>query len=136
MDARNGSRYCGWPYGFCRQSAGMDNMSIQLTSAALERARRFVSADGNAIGLRLSVKKSGCSGWGYQVDLARETGSDDRVFEQDELKLVVDAASLPMLDGITIDFVRRGLNQEFVFDNPNATGGCGCGESFTTVQDS
>ncbi len=112
----------------------MANMGIELTSAALERARRFISADPDAIGLRLSVKKSGCSGWGYQVDLAREPIVGDQVFEQDGLKLLVDADSLPMLEGVRVDFVTRGLGQEFVFDNPNATSGCGCGESFTTAE--
>lgn len=112
----------------------MANMGIELTAAALERARRFVSADPDVIGLRLSVKKSGCSGWGYEVDLARESTPADRVFEQDGLKLLVDAQSLPMLEGVRVDFVKRGLGQEFVFDNPNATSGCGCGESFTTAQ--
>jgi len=53
------------------------------------------------------------------------------VYEQDGLRLVVDAKSLPYVDGTRIDFQRQGLNAAFVFDNPNATGGCGCGESFT-----
>ncbi len=106
-------------------------MTVRMTQAALERARRFVATDPTAIGLRLSVRKSGCSGWGYQLDLARDAVANDQVFEQDGMKLVVDADSLSMVDGVTIDFARRGLNQEFVFDNPNATAGCGCGESFT-----
>lgn len=106
-------------------------MSIQLTPAALERARRFVDRDPDAIGLRFGVRRSGCSGWGYQVDIAHERAEDDQVFEQDGLKVLVDPHSLAMVDGTTIDFVQRGLNQEFVFDNPRAVAGCGCGESFT-----
>lgn len=106
-------------------------MSIQLTAAALERARRFLASEGDAVGLRLGAKKSGCSGWSYQIDLAREVHADDQVFEQDGVKLFVDRASLPLLTGTRIDFVQRGLGQEFAFENPNATGGCGCGESFT-----
>ena len=109
-------------------------MSIHLTTAALERARRFVSSDPSAIGLRLGVKKTGCSGWGYLVDVAPEAAPDDSVFEQDGITLLVDARSLALVDGTTVDFVKRGLNQEFVFDNPKATGGCGCGESFTVSQ--
>lgn len=108
-------------------------MSIQLTPNALERARRFVSNDPTAIGLRLEVKKSGCSGWGYLVDVAHEARPDDQVFEQDGLALLVDGQTLSLVDGVTIDFVKRGLNQEFVFDNPKATAACGCGESFTTA---
>lgn len=107
-------------------------MSIQLTPAALDRARHFVAREPGAIGLRFGVRRTGCSGWGYLVDVAREAAPEDRVFEQDGLALLVDAESLALVDGTTIDFVRRGLNQEFVFDNPNATAACGCGESFTT----
>ncbi|MCX7556761.1 iron-sulfur cluster assembly accessory protein [Xanthomonadaceae bacterium JHOS43] len=109
-------------------------MTIQLTPAALERARRFVSADPAAIGLRLGVKKTGCSGWGYVVDVAHEAAQDDSVFDQGGVALVIDPHSLVLLDGMTVDFVKRGLNQEFVFDNPNATAACGCGESFTTAE--
>ena len=108
-------------------------MSIHLTPTALDRARRFVAGDPSAIGLRLGVKKNGCSGWGYLVDVAREAAPDDSVFEQDGLKLLVDAHSLALVDGTSVDFVKRGLNQEFVFENPNATAACGCGESFTTA---
>ena len=110
-------------------------MSIQLTPAAVARARHFVQADPAAVGLRFGVKRTGCSGWGYLVDVARTAAPEDRVFEQDGVKVLVDAQSLALVDGTTIDFVRRGLNQEFVFDNPNATAACGCGESFTTVAD-
>ena len=109
-------------------------MSIQLTPAAAERAGSFLHTRPDAGGLRLGVKKSGCSGFGYAMDLATRVEEDDAVFEQDGVKLVVDPHSLSMVDGTTIDFVRRGLNQEFVFDNPRATGGCGCGESFTVSE--
>ncbi|HMN34519.1 MAG TPA: iron-sulfur cluster assembly accessory protein [Chiayiivirga sp.] len=109
-------------------------MSIQLTPAALDRARRFLETRPGAAGLRLGVKKSGCSGFGYAVDVAERVESDDAVFEQEGVRVLVDPRSLPMVDGTTIDFVRRGLNQEFVFDNPRATGGCGCGESFTVSE--
>jgi iron-sulfur cluster assembly protein len=113
----------------------LDNpMSIQLTPAALDRARRFLETRPGTAGLRLGVKKSGCSGFGYAMDLAERVEADDAVFEQEGVKVLVDPQSLAMVDGTTIDFVRRGLNQEFVFDNPKATGGCGCGESFTVTE--
>jgi iron-sulfur cluster assembly protein len=107
-------------------------MPITLSPAAVERVRRFATEHADAIGMRLGVKRTGCSGWGYEVDLARAVGDDDSVFEQDGVKVVVDARSLALIDGTEVDFVRRGLNQEFVFRNPNAAGECGCGESFTT----
>ncbi len=107
-------------------------MSIQLTHAALDRVRTFLSTQQQAAGFRLGVKRTGCSGWGYVVDVAREVTADDSVFEQDGVAIVVDAQSLPLVRGTEVDFVRRGLNHEFVFRNPNAAAECGCGESFTT----
>jgi len=110
-------------------------MSIQLTPAAVARARHFVETDPSGVGLRFAVARTGCSGWGYRIDVARNVNADDAVFEQDGVKLIVDPQSLPLVDGTTIDFVRKGLNQEFVFENPNAVAACGCGESFTTDAD-
>ena len=110
-------------------------MPIQLTPAALDRVRQFLGASPDALGLRFGVRRTGCSGWGYEVELADEARADDSVSEQDGVRIYVDATSLPMVDGTTIDFVRRGLNHEFVFDNPRAAAECGCGESFTTDAD-
>ena len=110
-------------------------MAIQLTSAALDRVRQFLATEPDALGLRFGVKKTGCSGWGYEVELARETREGDSVSEQDGVRIYVDATSQPMVDGTTIDFVRKGLNHEFVFANPSAAAECGCGESFTTDTD-
>ncbi|MCB1559643.1 MAG: iron-sulfur cluster assembly accessory protein [Xanthomonadales bacterium] len=106
--------------------------TVNLSDAAMQRVRRFLSTDPSAIGLRFGVKRTGCSGWGYNVDLAREARDDDTVIEVDGIRVLIDADSLPMLSGTEIDFVREGLNQQFVFRNPNAAGECGCGESFTT----
>ncbi len=110
-------------------------MSIQLTPAALDRVRQFLAAEPGALGLRFGVKRTGCSGWGYEVELAREARDGDSLSEQEGVRIYVDAASQPMVDGTTIDFVRKGLNHEFVFDNPRAAAECGCGESFTTDAD-
>ena len=110
-------------------------MSIQLTPAALDRVRQFLSGEPEALGLRFGVRRTGCSGWGYEVDLAREHRDGDTVSEQDGVRIYVDATSHPMVDGTTIDFVRKGLNHEFVFTNPNVAAECGCGESFTTDAD-
>lgn len=105
-------------------------MAIQLTPSATDRVRLFVEREGG-VGLRLGVKKTGCSGWAYTVDLAREIQADDIVFEQDDVKVVVSGDSISFLDGSTIDFRAEGLGSTFHFDNPNATEECGCGESFT-----
>lgn len=106
-------------------------MSIELTEAAAGRVREFLSRCPDAVGLRFGVRRTGCSGWAYDVDLAHAVASDDHVFESLGLKVVVDPKSLPVVDGTEIDFARKGLNAEFVFRNPKASAECGCGESFT-----
>jgi iron-sulfur cluster assembly protein len=106
-------------------------MSISLTSAAADRVRSFLGRRGQGVGLRLSVKKTGCSGFAYVVNYADEVGADDVVFEDQGVKVIVDRASLGYIDGTEVDFVKQGLNEAFRFRNPNVKGECGCGESFT-----
>ena len=106
-------------------------MSIQLTPAALARVQQFTASNADALGLRFGVKKVGCSGWAYVVDVAKTTSIEDSIFEQDGVKVYVDAKSLPVVQDTHIDFQRQGLNSTFVFNNPNMTGECGCGESFS-----
>ena len=107
-------------------------MGIKLTDAALARVKRYLAEQPGTVGLRFGVRRTGCSGWGYEVDMAREAAVDDRVFEQDGVRVLVDEAALALVDGTEIDFVKSGLNHQFVFRNPNAAAECGCGESFTT----
>jgi iron-sulfur cluster assembly protein len=106
-------------------------MSISLTSAAADRVRSFIGRRGHGVGLRLSVKKTGCSGFAYVVNYADEIRADDVVFEDQGVKVIVDRASLGYIDGTEVDFVKQGLNEAFRFRNPNVKGECGCGESFT-----
>ncbi|HSH30122.1 MAG TPA: iron-sulfur cluster assembly accessory protein [Thiohalobacter sp.] len=107
-------------------------MSIQLTETAAERVRTMLEKRGEGIGLRLSTRKSGCSGFAYVVDYADEIGEDDNVFESHGVKVVVDSKSMPMLDGMRLDYVRQNaLNEGFEFNNPNVKDSCGCGESFS-----
>ena len=110
-------------------------MSITLAPAALQRIHGYLAADPAALGLRFGVRRTGCSGWGYAVDMAREMRADDTVLEQDGVRIFVDDVSLDLVDGTEIDFVKQGLNEQFVFRNPNVAGECGCGESFTTDAD-
>jgi iron-sulfur cluster assembly protein len=106
-------------------------MNITITPAANERMRHFLAATPSAAGVRFGVKRTGCSGFAYVVDLAEDVGEGDRLVEVDGLSLIVNEKSLALVDGTVIDFQRQGLNASFVFHNPNATGECGCGESFT-----
>ena len=107
-------------------------MAVTLTPAAVERVRQFLAETPGGIGLRFGVRKSGCSGWAYVVDIATAAQDGDAVFEQDGVTVRVDADSLAQVEGTEIDFVKTGLNQQFVFRNPRMSAECGCGESFTT----
>lgn len=110
-------------------------MSIQLTGVTLtESAARRIDAQiakrGKGLGLRVGVKKSGCSGYAYTMDYADDIGTEDQVFEAFGAKLVVKTEHLPVLEGLTLDWQKQGLNESFKFLNPNVKAQCGCGESF------
>ncbi len=106
-------------------------MAITLTDKAADRVRNYLAKRGKGIGLRLGIKKTGCSGFSYVVNYADEVGTDDVIFSVDDVKVIVDRQSLDIIDGTEIDYVREGLNEAFKFRNPQATGECGCGESFS-----
>lgn len=110
-------------------------MAVSLTPAALARVQRYLTEAPDALGLRFGVTKTGCSGWQHMADLARDQREGDSVFEQEGVRIFVDAISLPLVDGTEIDLVRQRLGEQFVFRNPNASAECGCGESFTTSAD-
>lgn len=103
---------------------------ITLTDSAARRISEFLASDGG-VGMRLGVRRTGCSGWAYEVGLAESIGPDDTIFEDHGLQIVVDARALPLVAGTRVDFVQNGLNRHFEFENPNVTDECGCGESFT-----
>lgn len=105
-------------------------MAIKLTPSAAERVKSHLQARGHGFGLRLGVRKTGCSGYAYVVNYAEELDAADHVFDSEGVKVVVDAVSLALIDGTEVDFVRHGLNEAFRFRNPNVKGECGCGESF------
>jgi len=105
-------------------------MSIELTASAAKRIQSQLAKRGKGVGLRIGVKKSGCSGYAYVLDYADAAGPDDTVFDAHGATVVVAREHLAFLDGLTLDFQRDGLNEAFKFRNPNVTGECGCGESF------
>ena len=106
-------------------------MAITLSENAAKHIRNQIAKRGKGIGLRLGVKRVGCSGLAYTMDIADAVGADDALFESHDAKVVVDRAALQYLEGTTIDFRREGLSESFKFDNPNVTAECGCGESFS-----
>ncbi|MYB34757.1 MAG: iron-sulfur cluster assembly accessory protein [Gammaproteobacteria bacterium] len=106
-------------------------MSVTLTSAAANRISDHLRSRGHGEGLRVSVKKSGCSGYAYELNYAEEIEVSDTVFESHGVKVIVKSDHLAFLDGMQLDYVEDGLSSSFHFKNPNVTEQCGCGESFT-----
>jgi iron-sulfur cluster assembly protein len=106
-------------------------MAVTLTATAANRVKGFLAKRGKGEGLRLGVRKTGCSGWAYVVDIADDIGSDDEVFEDQGVKVVINNQSLAFLDGTQVDFGKEGLSETFKFHNPNVKDECGCGESFS-----
>ena len=105
-------------------------MSLSVTPKAANQIRKALTQRGSGVGLRIAVKTSGCSGYAYALEFADAANADDQVFETEGVALLVDAQSLPLVDGTQLDWVREGLNEGFKFHNPNASANCGCGESF------
>lgn len=107
---------------------------IELSAAATQRVLSYL-AQHHHLYLRLSVKKTGCSGLSYVMDYVDAPCKDDIVFSLEEpYAICVDKSSYPVLKGLKMDYVTQGLNTKFVFQNPNQSGACGCGESFTVEQ--
>jgi iron-sulfur cluster assembly protein len=106
-------------------------MSIHLTPPAADRVRHFLAQRGQGVGLKLGVRKTGCSGYAYVINYADSQDPADLVFEDQGIRVFVDPDSLPFLQGTTVDFVKQGLNESFKFLNPNVKAECGCGESFS-----
>jgi len=105
-------------------------MAIHLTESAARRVSDHLHARGRGLGLRLGVRKSGCSGFAYVIDFADEIAASDVVFDDRGVRVVVDRDDLPLIDGTEVDFIKQGLNESFRLRNPNVTDECGCGESF------
>jgi iron-sulfur cluster assembly protein len=103
---------------------------IRLTASAAQHLARQLTGASARSGVRLSVVPAGCSGYRYRVDHAGPIGAHDAVFESRGIRIVVDSASLPRIQGTTVDVIQEGLSRRLRFDNPNAGQTCGCGESF------
>lgn len=115
------------------QYSSSDTAEISLSEAANHRILTYLAEQSSQKkGIRLSVKKTGCSGLSYVIDYIEVPMDGDIILSLDcGYLLSIDKASYPYLKGMHIDFVKQGLNQKFIFNNPNQTGQCGCGESFT-----
>ena len=108
-------------------------MSVSLTENAALQIKKQLEKRGSGVGLKLGVKKSGCSGYAYVLDYADSLDDNDAVFEGFGVKVVVKASDLDFVSGIELDYRRDGINEAFKFNNPNVKGTCGCGESFSVA---
>lgn len=103
---------------------------LSLTEAAAARARKLIaSAERPVAGLRVGVKKGGCAGMSYTMDLAPDIRPGDEVIEDQGVKILISPKDLMFLLGTRLDFETTVLQSSFTFQNPNQTGACGCGES-------
>lgn len=108
-------------------------MNITVTPTAVAEVQKFITEQGAAetAGLRVAVLPGGCSGFQYGLNIEDEPQDDDEILASNGIKLFVDPFSGQYLDGVEIDYVTTMMGAGFTFKNPNATGGCGCGSSFT-----
>ncbi len=107
---------------------------ISVTETAVSEVKKFMASEEMDVltaGLRVRVLPGGCSGYQYALDVEDAPAQNDKVIETNGLKLFVDSFSLQLLDGVEIDYVSTVMGSGFTFKNPNATGSCGCGSSFS-----
>jgi len=109
----------------------MNATKINLTDRAARHVRDYLAREKGMLALRVGVKPTGCSGYQYVIEAARQINEQDEVFESNGVKVVTDKQSLGYLAGTELDYVREGLNSGFRFNNPNVQETCGCGESFS-----
>lgn len=103
---------------------------ITVTSTAAKKIKQNLEKRGTGIGIRVGIRTTGCSGLAYVLEYVDNTNDDDTIFDTQEVKVIVDAKSLPILKDLSIDYVRQGLNEGFEFINPLEKDRCGCNESF------
>lgn len=116
------------------QQAPAGGLTVSLTGRAAEEVQKFIVQEqvpAESAGLRVSVLPGGCSGFKYSLNIEERALDDDFVTEINGVRVFVDGFSAQYLTGITIDYVTSMQGSGFTFSNPNATGGCGCGSSFT-----
>ncbi|MCA1614205.1 MAG: iron-sulfur cluster assembly accessory protein [Acidobacteria bacterium] len=115
-------------------TATMPTVALGVTETAAEEIKKFMSGEEGlpeTAGLRVRVVPGGCSGFQYSLNIEEESRQGDHVFEQHGIRLFVDMFSAQYLNGVEVDYVTSVMGQGFTFKNPNATGSCGCGSSFT-----
>jgi iron-sulfur cluster assembly accessory protein len=115
-------------------TATMPTVQLNVTETAATEIKKFMAGEEGlpeTAGLRVRVVPGGCSGFQYSLNIEEESRQGDHVFDQHGIRLFVDMFSAQYLNGVEIDYVTSVMGQGFTFKNPNATGSCGCGSSFT-----
>ena len=109
----------------------MTKQIISLSENAAKRIKEIMSvAEKNSLGVRVGVKSGGCAGMSYVMEYTKEINPNDEVIEDKGVKVFVDPAAIMYLLGTEMDYKKEELSSYFVFNNPNETERCGCGESF------
>jgi len=103
---------------------------ITVTETAANKIRQNLARRGSGVGIRIGIRTTGCSGLAYVLEYVDRVNDEDTVFISQDVSVIVDAKSLPILGDLDVDYVRQGLNEGFEFINPNERDRCGCGESF------
>ena len=103
---------------------------IDVTDTAAAKIKKSLAARGRGEGIQIGVRTTGCSGLAYVLEYVDRVNAEDTIFESQDVQVIVDAKSLPILGDLDVDYVRQGLNEGFEFRNPNEKDRCGCGESF------
>lgn len=108
-------------------------VNLSVTEAAVAEVRKFIANEGIAetSGLRVRVVPGGCSGFSYSLNIEEESQTGDNIIEANGLRVFVDPLSTQYLNGVEVDYVNSVMGSGFTFSNPNATGSCGCGSSFS-----
>jgi iron-sulfur cluster assembly accessory protein len=114
-----------------RRSLIPTRAALTLTPSAVTRVKELIKPQQNCIGLKVGVRQRGCNGLSYTLDYALEKSNFDEIVEQDGVTIIIDKKAQLSLLGTEMDYVEDKLASEFVFNNPNITGTCGCGESFS-----
>jgi iron-sulfur cluster assembly protein len=108
----------------------MSILMIQVTEAAAQKIKQNLARRGSGIGIRIGIRTTGCSGLAYVLEYVDRVNDEDTVFTSQDVSVIIDAKSLPILGDLDVDYVRQGLNEGFEFTNPTEKDRCGCGESF------
>jgi len=106
-------------------------MGVSLTETAARHVNEYLAGRGKGIGIRLLTRTTGCSGLTYVLEPVDAKGPEDQIFNSHGVDIYVDPKTLMYVDGTEMDYVKKGINEGFEFNNPNVKGECGCGESFT-----